>query len=218
MATQIVDLLKFVLPEVSGCPSATAKLAIIDAAKEFLTFSGVWNEIQDPVVLEEGEPNYDLEAPTGARCINLKAVYAPWASRGELQGLTSDQLPVDWQTAEGNLPYAYTRAMDFSSIRVYPIPTNVDGTSAIRMHAIYTLKDTATSMPDDIVERYRDAICDGAKARLMVKPKQTWTDLATAAYYQAMFNDKKLVAKVHAEHSKTRGNITVPPLKFGFPG
>lgn len=213
----IADLLKYVLPEVSGCPTATAKLAIIDAAKELFTFSGLWNEIQDPVTLNEGEANYDLEAPPGAQCISLKAVYAPWASYGELTGFTADQMPTDWQTAEGNLPSAYTRAFDFTSIRVYPIPTNVDGTSAIRMHAVYTLKDTATTIPDDIVSRYRDLITDGAKARLMIKPKQTWTDLPTAAIYQGRFNDGKLAAKVNAEKSKTRGNVTVPPRLFGFP-
>jgi hypothetical protein len=213
----ITDFLKYVLSDVSGCPTATAKQAVLDAATEFLTYTGAWNEIQDPITLLTNVSEYDLEAPTGARCIDILAVYSSFSPSGELIPVTMEQLARDipnWNTAEGNLPSHYTRAFDFRAIRVFPLPTD-PGAATLRMHAVFTLKDTATTIPDDIVWRYREQIASGAKARLMIMSKVPWRDLESAAIHSGIFDSGKLAAKVTAAHGKTRGAIFVPPRVFG---
>jgi hypothetical protein len=207
-----------VLSDVSGCPTATAKQAVLDAATEFLTYTGAWNEIQDPITVQADTNEYDLEAPAGARCIDILAVYATFASGGKLVPVTMEQLAAympNWAAAEGSLPTHYTRAFDFTTIRVYPLPTAPAAADQIRMHAVFTLRDTATSIPDDIVYRYREQIASGAKARLMIMSKVPWRDLESAAIHKGIFDSGVLAAKVTAAHGKTRGMIIVPPRQFG---
>jgi hypothetical protein len=210
------DFLKYVLPEVPGCPTVTAKQAVLDAADEFLTFTGAWDEVQDAIPLLADVQEYELEAPTGARCIDLKAVYT---RAGQLEGVTIRQLAVllpNWQSAEASHPSHYTRAFDFSNIRVYPLPTAPDG-ETIAMHAVYTVTDRATTIPDVIVQRYREPIAAGAKARLQrMSPKvATWADARAAKERQDEFEDGKLAARVTANHSKTTGALYVPARAFG---
>lgn len=212
----ITDFLKYVLPEVPGCPTVSAKQAILDSATEFLTYSGAWNELQDPIALSALNNEYDLDAPTGARCIDIRAVYATFYSTGHLQPATMTQIALlfpQWATATANLPSHYTRAFDFNTIRVFPIPDNPNG-EVIRIHAVYTLKADATLIPDDIVERYREVIAAGAKTRLLRMGAQ-WKDMAMSAFYKTEFENGKLVAKVTAEHGKTRGYVTAPARRFG---
>jgi hypothetical protein len=208
------DFLRYVLPDVSGCPSVTARQAVLEAAIDFLTFSGAWSEIQDPVAIMANIAEYDLEAPSGARCIDVKEVFT---RAGALTPLTLRQLAVlmpNWQTAEANAPAYYTRAFDFTSIRVYPMPTDPNG-ETLSMHAVYTLKDDATTIPDEIVQRYRKVIAAGAKATLMGMSKVAWADPVNAARHQSEFDSGKVVARITANHDKTTGCVVVPARRFG---
>jgi hypothetical protein len=205
--------------DLPGCPASAMKKAVIDAAKDFLTESQVWNEIQDPLLILSGVNEYSLDAPsTGVKCIDIKAVYAPWMPRGELIGVSMDQLAFalpNWDTAIGGQPSHYTRAFDFSNFRVFPYPSNVPAGTQVRVHGVYTLTDTATQIPDDIVTRYGEKIASGAKYRLMLNPKKTWTDLQLAKYHKDEFENGKISAKVDAMHAKTSGDHRVPPRRFG---
>jgi hypothetical protein len=208
------DFCKYVLPDVPGCPTFTAKQAVLAAATEFLTFSGAWNEIQDPVDVQDNVSEYDLDAPSGARAIDIKAIYT---TSGELVPVTLRELAQilpTWQTAEGSAPAYYTRAFDFTTIRVYPKPVNPPA-ETLTMHVVYTLKDTATTIPDAIVQRYQEPIASGAKARLMVMAKVAWSDPKLALYHKAMFDDGKLAARVTASHDKTPAGLYVPARAFG---
>lgn len=210
----ISNFLPYVLPDVPGCPTAVAKAAVRLAAKEFLTDTGAWNEIQDPVTVVANAQEYDLEAPSGARCIDLKDIYT---SCGRLTPKTIDQLSIvmpDWATAEGNIPAYYTRAFDFTTYRVFPKPTAPNG-MVMRPHAVYTLLDTATAIPDEIVERYAEVIASGAKARLMTMPKVAWQDLQLAGYHKGVFEEGKSVARITAAHNKTSGAARAKPRRFG---
>lgn len=217
----IDDFLATVAPDLPGCPTPSLRLAVIAAAKEFFTESMVWDEIQDEVQIIANVQDYSLDAPeAGVKCIGLKAIYAPWMVRGQLIGSTmadiARELPT-WNTATGGLPSHYTRAFDFDNFRVFPIPSNVPASgSTVRPHAIYTITDAATKLPDDMVLRYGEAIASGAKYRLMLQPKKTWSaDAALAAYHKQQFEDGKIRAKVDAMHSKTTGDHYVPPRIFG---
>jgi hypothetical protein len=210
----ITDFLKYVLPAVPGCPTAVAKQAVMEAVEEFLTNSQAWNEVQDPVPVAANVQEYDLEAPTGGRCIDIRAIYT---LAGELVPKTIEQLAhalPAWQTAEGSVPHFYTRAFDFTTFRVYPMPID-PGEETMRVHGVYTLKDTATAINDELVYRYRQAFADGAKAILMKQPKTTWQDLKLSAHHRDEFETAMSMAKITAAHGKTAGAISVRPRKFG---
>lgn len=216
----ISDFVANVLPDLPGCPTASVKKAVIDAAKEFLTESQVWNEIQDPLLILAGVNEYSLDGPsTGAKCIDIKAIYAPWMARGELFGVNMEQLASVfpfWDTATGSQPTHYTRAFDFTNFRVFPFPANVPSGTQVRVHGVYTLTDAATVIPDDIVDRYGERIASGAKYRLMLNPGKTWSNPQLAKYHRDEFDNGKISAKVDAMHAKTTGNFIVPARRFGL--
>lgn len=216
----ITDFLRYVLPGISGVPTPLARQAVIDAATEFLTETKVWDEIQGDVTLVDGAPDYDLDAPSGGRCIDLKEVYAFWAPDGRLRGVTMSQLAREmpnWQTAQGSLPSHYTRAFDYSSVRVFPTPKEPTADAVIRMHGVYTLREDATAIPDEIVRRWREPIAAGARARLLITSKDNpWRDLDLGQYEMRRFREGISEAQIYAEHSKTTGAVTVPPIRFGY--
>lgn len=208
------DFLKYVLPHVPGCPSVTARQAVLDAAREFLSESQVWDEIQDPIPVADDVQEYDLEAPVGALCIDVREIYL---RTGTLIPVTVAQLSSvlpDWQTAQGSQPRFYTRSFDFSSIRIFPKPLEPAG-QTMRVHGVYTLSEAATDIPDAIVARYREPIASGAKYRLMVLPGQTWTDLRLAEHHKNKFDDAVMTARITAQHGKTAGSAAVRPRAFG---
>lgn len=214
----ITDFNEYVYKDVRGCPTNDVTDAVRDAATEFLTYTGAWREVQDPIQLQDDQHTYDLEPVAGTKVIDILNVYASFATGGELKPKTLDQVRAiwpNWDEAEGSLPTVYTRAFDYTSIRVFPIPTDVNG-AEIRMHAIYTLTRTATSIPDVIVDRYRDAITSGALKRLLSMARTPWQDLKLAQYHSQQFESAKQVARITTRHQNTAGHVVVPPRKFGF--
>lgn len=207
-------LSEFVLADVPGCPTAVAKKALLQKATEFLTHTQVWNEVQDATPVAESAQEYDLEAPPGALCIDIKAIYSRC---GKLTGVNLDRLAEvlpDWQTAEGSTPAWYTRAFDFTTFHVYPKPVH-PGVETMTVHAVYTLKRTATVIADVIVDRYGDDIAHGVKAHLMVMPKVTWQDLQLAGFHKGEFEQAMSMAKITAAHGKTAGAVRARPRRFG---
>lgn len=210
----ITDLLKFVTPHVPGCPTPTVRQAVMDSAIEFLTESQAWDEILDPVPVVDGVYEYDLEAPQGAVCIDVKDVYTRTSRLvGKTVGELAEIMP-DWQTAQASSPAYYTRGFSYTSLRVCPIPLDpVDET--ITVHGIFTLSPTATQIPDVIVTRHREAIVSGALGRLMLMPGQSWTNAQLGQYHRDLANDKRASARVTAAHSKTSQSPSVRPRRFG---
>lgn len=225
----ITDFARHVTQWAPGAPSASVAQAILDAAKQFLTETQVWNEVQQPIPLQANVQTYDMDAPIGARCIAIKDIYAPYLSTGRLRGVTLDELArmmPNWQTAQasGNdlgpqsgSPSIYTRAFDFTTFNLYPMPVAPLPTTNgyLQVHGVYTLLDSATSIPDDVVERYREAIVLGARARLQAMPAQTWTNERQAADAAQQFKTHIFRARVDALHAKTNGNTAVTPRVFG---
>lgn len=208
------DLLDRILPDTPGCPSAVARAALLRTAIDFLTKSHAWSEVQDPVDVTADEAEYFLEAPTGARCIEILHVYT---RAGELIPATLAQIASiwpDWQVAQGSAPSHYTRAHDYTSLRVYPMPTAPNG-ETLTVHAVYTLKDTADSIPDVIVNAWGDVLAHGAKARLMTMPGVTWKDLELARYHLTEYEGGRAEARIQAELDRTPAAPRVKPRRFG---
>jgi hypothetical protein len=208
------DFLVYVLPEAPGCPRQTAVRAVLDTAIDFLTFSQVWNEIQDPVPLQDQVNEYLLIAYQGqARCIDVREVYM---SNGRLIGKTmreiADLIP-NWQVQTSNQPLYYSRAATYDTLRVFPIPSSP--TDSLTIDAVYTLKETATSIPDVIVQRWRKAIADGALSRLKSMSKVAWSDPARAKQHQDDYLFQRADARVTALTDKASGTVRVPGRLFG---
>lgn len=210
----LTDFLDYILPDVPGCPSPVASRAALRAATDFLSRSQAWVEVQDPIAVVANQQEYELDAPSGARVIDVLAIHT---RAGELMPLTLDQLPrvyADWQTVEGNVPAHYTRGFDFTTFRVYPKPTEPNG-ETLRVQAVYTLRDTATAIPDEIVRMYGEAIASGAKERLMTMPGVAWKDLQLAQYHATKYQEGLNEARIRSAMGNTLASVAARPRRFG---
>lgn len=207
------DFLPHLLPDLPGCPDAIVKQQLLFAVIEFCQETHAWNEIQDPIRVRERQNEIDVDTPVGARIVAVKDV---WASNRKLRPVTMPQLfelIPNWQTAEGSEPTYYNASTDYRSMRIFPIPIDVNN-QTITLRVAYAPKMDATSIPDELAIKYWDALIGGAKARLMVIPGKAWTNAQLSAYNRGVFNDGILKAKISALHDRVEGSLSVRPHPF----
>ena len=207
------DFLPHLLPDLPGCPDSIVKQQLLFAVIEFCQETHAWNEIQDPIQVRERVNEIDVDTPTGARIVAVKDV---WASSRKLRPVTMPQLfelIPNWQTAEGSEPTYYNASTDYRTMRIFPIPIDVNN-STLTLRVAYAPKMDATSIPDELAIKYWDALISGAKARLMVIPGKAWTNSQMSAYNRGIFNDGILKAKISALHDRVEGSLSVRPHPF----
>lgn len=211
---KIETLLPYMLPEVPGAPDVTARQALLLSSIEFCVQTHAWSEILDPVDVEAGVNQYDIDVEQGARVATVKDV---WASTYRLKPVTMDELVSvlpDWQTNTTSTPLFYTAPTDNSYINVYPTPL-VDIAGALVIRVAYAPTLAATSLPDSVVNLYLEPILSGAKYRLMVMPERQWSNQALAGFHKTQFDDGVQRAKIDVMHDKVQGSVRVKPIRFG---
>lgn len=209
------QLLPYLLPEVPGAPDSLAKQAIMRTANEFCWESGVWNEIQDPITIQDNNNQYDLEAPSGAQIVTIKSI---WMINRELVPVTMERLQElipNWQEATGSDPAYYNCPSDWSVVRIYPIPVGANG-SKMTIRATYTPDQFGNYLPKFLVDTFLDELMAGAKARLMLMPGKSWSNPQLAMVNQVAFNEGVIRAKVFTAHDKVAGSPRVRPVRYGY--
>lgn len=208
-------LFPYILPDVPGAPDITVGQALLLSMIEFCLKTNAWDEIQEPIALVDGQSEYEIETPTGARLVVVKNV---WAINRELKPVTMTELQMlipNWQEAQSTLPTCYNAPRDQGSLTVYPIPYGAEG-AKLTIRAVYAPTLKATTLPDALINRYMEPIVSGAKARLMLAPGKSWSNPALAAYHQQQFDAGVIRAKTDVIHDKTQGVVRVKPIRFGF--
>jgi hypothetical protein len=209
------QLLPYLLPETPGVPDALAEQAIMRAAHEFCTESGVWNEIQDPVSVIDNVNEYDLDKPTGSVIVTIKSI---WMVNRELVPVTMERLQElipNWQEAKGSDPAYYNCPNDWSVVRIYPIPYGANK-AKMTIRAIYAPAQFGSTLPQFLVDKHLDDLLAGAKARLMQMPSKAWSNPQLALLNQAAFNDGITKAKVGIAHDRVAGSVRVRPVRYGY--
>lgn len=209
------DLLPYILPEVPGAPTTLVEQAIMRTANDFCWETGVWNEIQDPIAVQDNISEYDLDAPSGAQIVTIKSI---WMVNRELVPVTMERLQElipNWQEATGSDPAYYNSATDYSTVRIYPIPLGVNG-AKMTIRAIYTPDQFGSYLPKFLVTTFLDEILAGAKSRLMQMPNKEWTNLQMAVVNATVYAEGITKAKVFIAHDKVAGSVRVRPVRYGY--
>lgn len=211
----IADLLPEILVDAPECPDATARLAILNAAIELCTDSLVWNEIQDPFVLIDDHPTYDIDTPDQAEVV---AVMGAWLPFGQLHPKTMSeivQMYPNWQAASAPSPQYFNNVPGDSTIRLFPMPSNAQG-ARLTLRVAYAPTRAATELPDSLVRGYRELLLQGALARLQLQPRKPWSDPKLGAFNGERFAAGKINERIRVTHDGTPGSITVKAREFGF--
>jgi hypothetical protein len=93
------------------------------------------------------------------------------------------------------------------------VPTPVAATNVTLTVALKPTRDS-TKGPDFLFEDYYEAICAGAKGRLMLTKGKSWTDPQAAALQLAFFNEKITEANVRRSKAFGRGVARVEGSYF----
>lgn len=180
---QILDLIPTVAAHCAGAPEPLVVRAYVDAAREFFRRTLAWKE--------------DLEIDSEIAPGVLKLVLPEDAE-------ITDGVFVRFRDDEKSLVKRTVTQMSRLGIRPYPRPTmyrvmsdrifiapvvpdidlTVDITQATM--ALYPTRN-ATTLNDEVANRYGEAIEAGALSRLLVMPKRAWTDFESAAEYTGKF-------------------------------
>ena len=210
------EIIPWVQPDVIGCPEPTVRQAIVSAVAELCSTARIWSEIQDPIELEEGIADYDLDGPSQAYAVLVMDLYV---GPDKLQAVTMDQLQQslpDWRTATAARPCFYNSAVTQGSVRIYPIPKGVQPGTSLVMRVAYMPSTGASSIPDFIGQGYMDTIAAGAKARLMRIPGQVFSNPTLAMHYRQQFDAGVVDARINEAYDRVPGCLTVQARPFGI--
>jgi len=202
-------LYPLIVPEVMGCPSIAIDSAIIRAAAEFCEKSTAWREQLAPITVQDGTAEYALTLPAGSRLVVIRK------GEAKLNGKALDtiQNAADIRPERTGVPSSYAQR-GHGAVILYPTPANATG-QILAIYAVLAPTLTATSLPSLLLDRYYEAISEGAKAILKRMPNQPWGDPARAADHYRLFQVKTAEARIEQEHGLVAGNLTVKPRAFG---
>ncbi len=175
----------YILPFVPECPTQTVDHHLRQAAIEFCSRAHVWKERLDTLLADDsGATRFDLALDDQVEMAKLyTVVFGTGTSREEaviVEQLHGEQCTRDGTSAR--LAWTDNRRRIFLSWAP-DAGTEIDVTVALKPAM------TAFDFPDQIFAHHADDIANGALARLLVLPNQTWTNPSLAAMCGEKFTD-----------------------------
>lgn len=193
-----------ILPEVIGCPDPMLAQQIMLTAHSFCTETGVWDEVQDPLLTIEGVADYEIDAPANAEMLRVRGV---WLDGYELQPRQM-RTPV---VQNFGAPLSYHAALARGQITLDARP---QAGQSLVVRAVYAPRLTGQTLPDFLMSRYALAITSGTKARLMLIPGQAWSNPVLAQFYAGQHQDAVINARIDMERDNVTGSLRVKPRPF----
>ncbi|HEX4843198.1 MAG TPA: hypothetical protein VFV57_05965 [Limnobacter sp.] len=178
-----------VAPHVSQCPATVIEFEIRNAAQTFFRGSRAWREVtgyfpvtagQQTVLVEPSDPTHEL-VELDSSFVMLDNKRLPPITPEQLDSLYTE----DWTTLTGMPDNHY--CLTPNQVSLFRIPSQ-NAINGLKARISITVSDTATGLPDEIANRFWDAIVVGARARLMLYKNSAWYDADMAAMYGNAFS------------------------------
>jgi hypothetical protein len=200
---QLSKFLPYVLPHVPGCTDPFAEQAVRDAADEFCQFSRAVREALEPITLAVGVSDYEISSET-AGCVvyDVTDVMIDGSPIEPIQPEIINRLalPLSKGAMFYTIPFPGT-------IRLVGKPTEHQTT--LTMTGIIRPMESSTSVPDVLLNDWRDTIVSGALTRLMAVPEQPFTNTALVSYHRSFFNSGILRAANRGLLGNTKVSLRV---------
>jgi hypothetical protein len=201
------DFFDYVLAELPGVPQDVATLHIRNAAIDFCDQTGVYVYGADPIDIQSGEAEYDLEPPSSN--YDVARVGSAWVETNELTPMGEDMLRtkmINWTEQKG-YPQGFMHTNP-NEMRLVPIPdSNISG--ALKVRLVLRPARTGRGVEDWIFNKYVETIASGAKYRLASMPQKPWSSADVASYHGKMYEAGIQAATSDASKSYTRAKLQV---------
>lgn len=201
---KIESMLKWLLPLVPGCPDMMALTYYKRALREFCEETYAYQRDLDPIQIEGGIAQYDLDVDTG---FEVTTIISAFIGQWPVVPLAPHQVRPTW----ASIPGRYVQ-WDGTTVTLYPTPA-VDGADPLVLRVALTPTLSATDMDDGFADEYGEEIANGAAYRLMSMPKQPFTDLNGSLVYKAAFGRAISGARIEFNRGLQRGELQVEMIR-----
>ena len=196
-------------PEVRGAaplvPSLTIvrelRRAAIELCRKALCYR---TEITDQAVAAStAEISLTAQIPTNTVMVRpIRLTIAEREFRASSASLVSEK-DVAWLNRESTFPETYWPSMTaVDAIRISPQASSALSGTGGGISGIVAIQPSraAVGVEEIFLERYQDALIDGALGRLLNVPNTDWLNPQTAGFHKAMFNERVLEARADADN------------------
>lgn len=214
----LTTFLSRLVPRAMGVADPVARQALIDSAIEFCERTHIVKVVTDPVNAVAGQPNYApvldaelavvalsrawyLDTPIGPVAdddIRSPLAYFADVGNGEVEAGTGDPSVSFWYDNE---------------VWVYPRPAE-NKAEALTFKLAVKPAITATTVPDELLNNWREAIVDGALGRVLDMRGTNHYDPQAALKAADRFNTAVGRAKLLARTGRARGEQRVTMRPF----
>lgn len=210
------DLVYDVRPDVAGAPDFTIRDALKKSAVEFFYESQCWMEQLDPIPLVAGTRSYDFSLPSDSLLLRL---YADGNVSGVKIGQRCLQVAPEWDLFDARRdaaavgePRICAIVTSADTLLVWPTPGADDAGKSVSILAVLGLVRDADEIPDSLGLRWRAAIIENAKAKLMNTAGKPWSNPAQGALEYRAYRGKIASARAEAHTGRYAG-----PQRYTFP-
>jgi hypothetical protein len=213
---QLSDFAPYVLPYVPGCPGPLMEQHVRDTCIDFCMRSNIVQIALDPMDATQGVIENDLDTPNGTVAHQIIEAWFNGKELGQFKSGDVLSRPEAFNElfAGANTVGGVPRAVQLTprNTFLFDVAPAFTSTSAITMKVV-TKPTRTTTIVDDILFEYADAIGQGTASRLMRIPNQPFTSSAWNVH-QSTYESERTRARIRAEKSFGRAASYVRPRRF----
>lgn len=202
------DFYSRITPWVVGCPEPTINQALVDAAVRFCEDSKVIHQRTEPILTQANVSTYEVEVPTQQRVGTVLDVYC---NGKPLRPLVGDARPNPSDRTGTPTHYYGVRTDSEFLVQLHPTP---DAEYSVQVDASFVPTRTATSLEDELLERWVEAIVAGTLSKLFSIPNQPFSDPGQSAAAAVAFAGLSMRARREAGHTRVEGSDRIRPRRF----
>ena len=188
-----------VMPYVVGAPAPLVDQALRTTTRAFMRRARCWVVWLDPVrSAGRNGVEYEFEIPEGAEVLGIEK-----ATHGgqPLKVISFRAMPAD-PARHGDKQHGI--GLVTSDLQTYRLVADSVGRAEVQAQVVLIPSITSTGIPDDLANRFFDALADGARAELMLVPGTGFFNPEMAAYAGGRMEQALAVAMTQAYFSNTQ--------------
>jgi len=165
------SLYPYIMPELPGCPDPIVDRVIVDSVREFCRRTDLLRNTENLSILV-GEDSYSLSPPVGNEVLDIKRVYLDGIDI-PLYREDSGLVKINSSSEGESIIYYTWKPQD--TIVTHPIPsTLLDNT--LDVDYSYQPLRTATTIPDEVFDRWAECLAAKVKSILMRQAGKSWSN------------------------------------------
>lgn len=189
-------------------PPETAIFAIKKATIELCEISNIWKE-NITLDIQEGVCDYPIDMPDGLRLVSVDGIKVSSCNNCSSRGQEFFQQCCGnfYRPRRDNGVFFSCMGRNFAitkqnMVHVSELP-NEDVCFGLTLVCYVKPTQAACEMPYELFEDWSDVIASGAKAKLLMMPKQPWTNFGLSTTFMKMFQ----IGKTRAKNKRTTQNM-----------